>query len=72
MAKYFYKGFATVYVENGAHKVMLPDGSIIPHLIQTVTDDGIETASVTMRIACNVAASKEEALEKYASANLQK
>ncbi|WP_298220864.1 hypothetical protein [Flavobacterium sp.] len=65
MAKEFMKVFATVFVENGAHKVMLPDGHVISHLVQTVTDDGIDSATVTMRMVCNVVASKAEAIEKY-------
>lgn len=65
MAKGFFPGFATVFTEGGAHKVMLPNGELIPHLVQTVTDDGVDTARVTMTFLVNVASTKEEALEKY-------
>lgn len=63
--KKFSKHFATVFVENGYHKLMLPSGEVIPHLIETVTVDSIEYSKVTLTAICNVVSNKEEALKKY-------
>lgn len=63
--KGFNKHFATVFTENEAHKVMLPSGEVIPHLVQTIANDGIEMATVTMTLACNVVATKKDAIDRY-------
>jgi len=61
----FAKIFATVFTENGFHKVMLPSGEVLPHLVESVTTDGIEISKVKIEMCCNVVATKEEALELY-------
>lgn len=61
----FYNKLATVFTENGRHKVMLPNGMVIPHLVKTVVTDGVEKAEVTFTVFCNIEATKEEALMAY-------
>jgi hypothetical protein len=64
--KKFCKCFVTVFTDkNGKHKVMLPSGEEIPHLVKTVTTDDVLFSTVQFDMACNVVATKEEALEKY-------
>lgn len=62
----FCKQFVTVFTdENGYHKVMLPNGEEIPHLLKTVTTDVVGFSKVEFEITCNIVATKDEALEKY-------
>ena len=61
----FFKGFASVYVENGFHKVVLPNGTKIPHLVKTVTECDVDRAEVTFTVLCNNVSSFEEAIRGY-------
>lgn len=61
------KSLATVFVEDGHSKVMLPSGEIIPHLVETIVTDGVELTKVTMTFVCNNVGSKKEAEEIYKS-----
>jgi len=64
--KSFCKSFVTVFTDkNGHHKVLLPSGEEIPHLVKTVTTDEVMNSTVQFDIACNVVSTKEEALKKY-------
>lgn len=63
--KTFGKSLATVFIEDGHQKVMLPSGEVIPHLIETIVVDGVEKSQVTMTFLCNNVGSKEEAIELY-------
>ena len=65
MSKRFNKAIATVFCENGFHKVMLPSGVVLPHSVKTVTEDGVFTSSVTITMICNVVQTKREAVKKY-------
>jgi len=61
----FFPQFATVYTEDGYHKVMLPNGVVIPGLTKTVTECGIDFSEVTFTFTCNRVSTKKEALELY-------
>jgi hypothetical protein len=64
--KSFNKNLVSVFTdERGNHKVILPSGEVIPHLIKTVTTDDVEIAVVEFKMICNVVATKEDALQKY-------
>jgi len=62
----FNKGLVSVFTdENGYHKVMMPSGEVIPHLIKTVTTNEVDFSKVEFEMICNVVATKEDALENY-------
>ena len=61
----FNKIFATVFTENGFHKVMLPSGEVLPHLVKSVTTDEIEISQVEIEMLCNVVSTKEDAVKLY-------
>lgn len=64
--KKFCKKLATVFTdENGYHKVMLPSGEVIPHLVKTITTDEVGFSTVQFDLVCNVVPTKKDALEKY-------
>lgn len=64
--KSFCKNLATVFIDKlGFHKVMLPSGEEIPHLVKTVTTDEIAFSTVSFDLVCNIVSTKEEALKKY-------
>lgn len=63
--KQFSSGVATVFVENGAYRVMLPNRELLPYLIQSVSVPEDSFVTVTVYCQCNVAASKKEALANY-------
>jgi hypothetical protein len=64
--KSFCKKLATVFTdEMGFHKVMLPSGEVIPHLVKTVTTDEVAFSTVQFDLVCNIVQTKGEALEKY-------
>ncbi len=63
--KSFNKKIATVFTDGKHHKIMLPSGEIIPHLVETITTDNVEFSKVTMTMICNVVETKEEALSNY-------
>lgn len=64
--KRFQKVFATVFTEDNHHKVMLPSGVVLPHIVETVTADGVSHATCKVEMVCNVVATKEDALKEYA------
>jgi len=59
------KMFCTVFTENGYHKLMLPDGTVVPHQVESVVTNEIEKSRATITVACNVVATKEDAFEIY-------
>jgi len=63
----FKKSLATVFVDNGVHRVMMPSGEIIPHDIETLTTSRPDFGEVTVTFLCNVAENKEQALSNYQS-----
>lgn len=63
--KSFNKSFATVFTDGKHHKVMLPTGELVPHLIKTVTVDAIDFSKVEFELLCNVVETKEDALKSY-------
>lgn len=61
----FSKIFATVFTENKCHQVMLPSGEVLPHLVESITTDGIERSKVTITMVCNIVATREDAIKEY-------
>jgi hypothetical protein len=65
MKSKFKKSLATVFTENGFHRVMMPSGEVIPHDIETLTVSKPEFSEVTVKFLCNVAENREAALKNY-------
>lgn len=64
--KYFNKSLVSVFTdENGQHKVVLPSGEVIPHLVKTVTTNEPGFSIVMIEMVCNVVVTKNDALENY-------
>lgn len=65
MAK-FIKDWCTVIEQDGMHFVITPNGSKIPAVITTITNDTTGTApQCTLTIHCNIAKDLEDAINKY-------
>lgn len=69
LSRTFNKKFATVYTcERGMHRVMLPSGVDIPHLISSVVVDHPGKIPVcTVSFICNISTSQHKALSQYKS-----
>jgi hypothetical protein len=62
----FNERWCTVIEENGMHMVINPNGSKIPGVITTITNDSTGTSpQCTMTIHCNIAKDLEDAINKY-------
>jgi hypothetical protein len=65
MSRRFNKEIVTVFCENGYHKVMLPSGVVLPHAVDSVTQNGVYSSTVTITMICNVVQTKREAVKNY-------
>lgn len=62
-----YKGFATVYTENGMNFVMIEGGIKIPNIVGTIVTDNCnnEYATVHITLNCNIVENYKQALSIY-------
>jgi hypothetical protein len=58
----------TVFIENGQHLVMTPDGNVLILLSTEVIDIYAEVPTVTAKFYCNIAENREDAIAKYKKA----
>lgn len=67
MTKTFNKDFATVYVKEGVHFVLLPNGIDLPGITETIVLDSVDKdqALLTVSFVVNLVPSREEAIKKY-------
>jgi hypothetical protein len=62
----FNERWCTVIEENGMHMVINPNGSKIPGVITTITNDSTGVnPQCTLTIHCNIAKDLEDAINKY-------
>lgn len=62
----FNQNWCSVIYENGMHMVIAPNGSKIPGVITTITNDSTGTSpQCTLTIHCNIAMDLEDAINKY-------
>jgi hypothetical protein len=62
----FNQSWCSVIVEDGMHYVINPNGSKIPAVVTTITNDTIGTApQCTLTIFCNIAKDLEDAINQY-------
>jgi hypothetical protein len=62
----FNERWCTVIEENGMHMVINPNGSKIPGVITTITNDSYGVnPQCTLTIHCNIAKDLEDAINKY-------
>ena len=62
----FNENWCTVIYERGMHMVVMPNGSKIPGVITTITNDSTGVSpQCTLTIHCNIAKDLEDAINKY-------
>ena len=65
----FNENWCTVIYERGMHMVITPNGSKIPGLITTITNDSMGVSpQCTLTIHCNIAKDLDDAITKYQKA----
>lgn len=61
----FKESFCTVFTENGVHKLMLPDKTVIPHQVKSIVENDVYSSKATIEVAVNLTSTKEEAIKLY-------
>ena len=66
----FNQHWCSVIYENGMHMVITPNGSKIPGVITTITNDSTGTSpQCTLTIHCNIGKDLEDTINKYQQNN---
>lgn len=71
--KGFHKEFATVYTDElGQHRLMLPEGIDLPHIVRTViVDDAGDPSVAVINFMVNLVPTKSDALMGYGVKTLE-